>query len=129
MTNVLVKIYTNDGEMHFRGFHANLAELTMVMSHNLSVMDSELVPNAGGFPRILTHIYLATNVRENPGAFTAEYNKRELRSLSVGDVVSIGEAAWAVEPVGWKKLSTDEFREAIIWDDELNGIPDWAHSQ
>lgn len=40
-----------------------------------------------------------------PEALTRRYYHRELRSLSVGDVVAVGEAAFAVAGAGWKPIS------------------------
>ena len=126
MPTVLVKIYTNDGEGHFNGFDPEKAELTMVMSHNLACTDADLEFQPSGTLRLLDVIYKATNLRENPGEFTAEYNRRGLRSLSVGDVVVIGEQAWAVSGFGWKKITADQLNGAIIWDDELGRCPNGA---
>lgn len=42
-----------------------------------------------------------------------DYRAAGNRSLSVGDVVVLGETAWVVAPVGYERLSTDDLATAI----------------
>ena len=114
--NVPVKIYTNDGEDHFYGFKndwANNPELTLVLHVHIGWED----PFSGRFPfDLLNHIYHETNVGESELA--KWWRDKGLRSLSVGDVVVLGETgAFACENIGWKKITTEELENAIIADD------------
>lgn len=113
---VPVKIYTNDGEDHFMGFKndfANAPELTLV--HKFDYKAIQCIAN-GRFPfDVLEWVFEQTAIGET--AFAKEYRRKGLRSVSVGDVVVVGETAFACESVGWKKISTEELENAIIWDD------------
>jgi hypothetical protein len=42
-----------------------------------------------------------------------QYRADGNRSLSTGDVVVIGETAWAVEDFGWRRITTDQLLDAI----------------
>lgn len=115
--DVPVKIYTNDGEDHFMGFHnefANNPELTLVFKCELHWED----PFTGRFPfDVLDFVYDQTQAGLGTTVMAVQYDSLRLRSLSVGDVVSVGETAFACEAFGWKKISTEELENAIIWDD------------
>ena len=116
---MLIKIYLNDGEDHFFGFRnkfANSPELTMVYSFEVSEWP-------GVRPDIhaaLAWVFMEFNSGE--GKFANEYRAKRLRSLSVGDVVTIGETAWACESVGWSAVSSTDLNNAIIWDDEKESV-------
>jgi hypothetical protein len=118
---VKIKIYLNDGEDHFFGFvndFANNPELTMVYSFDISEMFPGVLADV---PAVLAWCFQEFNVGE--GKHAQEYRSRWLRSLSVGDVVVVGETAWACGHVGWTKITTEQLNNAIIWDDEVNGCP------
>lgn len=117
-----IKIYMNDGEDHFYGFKnkfANSPELTMV--HSLEI--SEMFPHVASereMLAVLEWVFQEFNIGEGPQA--QAYRAKMLRSVSVGDVVVIGETAWACESVGWTRITTEELNNSIIWDDEKQGI-------
>ncbi|UOW93377.1 hypothetical protein SEA_LABELLE_51 [Mycobacterium phage Labelle] len=117
-----IKIYLNDGEDHFFGFHnkfANRPELTMV--HSLETTDDfDGVLTEEKIFEILAWVFYEFNIGESQHA--KAYRAKLLRSLSVGDVVVVGETAWACESIGWKRLTTDELQAAIIWDDETESV-------
>jgi hypothetical protein len=48
--------------------------------------------------------------------WTEMYRATGYRSLSVGDVVVIGETAYAVSSLGWERITTDQLLDAIILD-------------
>ncbi|UVK59879.1 hypothetical protein SEA_ALEEMILY_139 [Gordonia phage Aleemily] len=59
--------------------------------------------------RVCNHAYHMFNAPEeflttDEGLLAVAYRERGLRSLSVGDVVVVGETAWACEPLGWKRV-------------------------
>jgi hypothetical protein len=45
--------------------------------------------------------------------WTEEYRANRNRSLSVGDVVTIGETAWAVARFGWDQISGEAITSAL----------------
>jgi hypothetical protein len=109
---VMVKIYTNDGEDHFYGFRndfANSPELTMVHKFDLEVPVIDV-------HQILDWCFTEFNVGD--GEHAKAYRAKRLRSLSVGDVVVVGESAWACESVNWSPVSAEELSNAIIAEDE-----------
>jgi hypothetical protein len=57
----------------------------------------------------LGEVFRDNNAVDGDEAFL-QYNKR---SLSVGDVVRIGDEWWAVEPVGWKSLTEQTVIQAL----------------
>jgi hypothetical protein len=127
-----IKIYLNDGEDHFFGFKndfANSPELTMV--HEFEITETEMAfVNCAWYNnsapvqimRILEWIFEELNIGEKTD-LAKQYRAKQLRSLSVGDVVAIGEMAFACESAGWEKITTEELNKAIIWDDTIGGLP------
>ena len=110
--DVPVKIYTNDGPDHWFGFLKSDPELTLVFKLNIGWED----PYTGRFPfDLLEFVFEQTNIGETD--FAKEYRAKQLRSVSVGDVVVVGETAFACESVGWKKITTEQLENAIINDD------------
>lgn len=122
-----VKIYLNDGEDHFFGFKnkfANSPELTMV--HEFEITETEIawVNSPLGHKAILSildWIFQELNIGEESELAT-QYRAKRLRSLSVGDVVVLGELAFSCDSAGWGKVTTEELNSAIIWDDTIKGI-------
>jgi hypothetical protein len=122
-----VKIYLNDGEDHFFGFKnqfANNPELTMV--HEFEISQTEMDWIYKRFSKdfvinVLEYVFEETNVGEE-SKLAQDYRGKRLRSLSVGDVVTVGETAWSVDSIGWGKVTTEELNSAIIWDDTIKGI-------
>jgi hypothetical protein len=53
---------------------------------------------------VLEQAFTTFNVGEDTRA--GEYRARGLRSLSKGDVVTIGEVAWACASTGWEQIAT-----------------------
>ena len=112
-----VKIFTNDGEDHFFGFDENKAELTLVFMFVLQVS----APDLEKFPKSsLEWLFQETAIGETTG-FAKLWRGKGLRSISVGDVVLLGETAFACESIGWKTISTDQLLSCIIADDTEEG--------
>lgn len=120
-----VKIYTNDGEHHYYGFDVKWAELTMVHSFDFPFEIGKEIFNREWMLKALDRIYmhLQAGVPIQIDQWATEYFGKQLRSLSVGDVIAFGETAWSVDDSGFTLLTTDHFKGTIIWDDELNGVP------
>lgn len=118
-----IKIYTNDGEGHYwRGFDPEHAELTMVMSTEISDFPGINPKDVKIVDRVLHYVFEETNIGTTSNLAVA-WRRKLLRSLSKGDVVVVGETAFACASVGWDKITTDELNGAIIWDDELGRCP------
>jgi hypothetical protein len=71
-------------------------------------------PACGHIDRLLRIILEQLNIDEPHADWAKEYRNGRSRSLSVGDVVIVGEQAFAVEPDGWKPVRVEAFQ---IWHD------------
>jgi hypothetical protein len=63
------------------------------------------IENAPGIAGILNQTFRELNIDFPETDWGKDYRHRGMRSLSVGDVVVIGELAYACERVGWKCVS------------------------
>lgn len=54
---------------------------------------------------VLNQAFEQLNIDYPTAEWAKEYRARRNRSLSVGDVVVVGEQAYACEPVGWKPVT------------------------
>ena len=66
--------------------------------------DAELV-QAGSANPALEQAFIQLNIDSPTEDWAKEYRANRYRSLSVGDVVVVGELAYACESVGWKSVS------------------------
>ena len=53
------------------------------------------------------------NVDHADTDWALRYRLAGYRSLSVGDVVTLAETAWACAPCGWTQLTTDQLSAAL----------------
>lgn len=58
-------------------------------------------------PQLLENIYMQLNLDEPTQEWAKAYRIARNRSLSVGDVVQVGETAWAVANMGFTQVSID----------------------
>lgn len=58
--------------------------------------------------------------------WATDYRAAGNRSLSVGDVVVLGETAWVVAPVGYDRVSTADLATAICGGSEESACPEEA---
>ncbi len=58
--------------------------------------------------------------------WAADYRAAGNRSLSVGDVVVLGETAWVVAPVGYARVGTADLATAICGPGEQSACPEEA---
>jgi len=65
------------------------------------------LPNCGHMEMLLMIVFEQLNIPEPTADWAIEYRAKRNRSLSVGDVVVIGEQAWACEPRDWKSVSVN----------------------
>lgn len=82
------------------------------------VLRFELPVPAGGPPSeaaitaTLETVFEQLNIDDPTESWALKYRLAGHRSLSVGDVVCIGETAWAVDISGWQTLTTAQLTAA-----------------
>jgi hypothetical protein len=112
MTYPTVTVYLNTAHDSFLGFNrAAPARLQLAASFYLELDDHQPASNA--LKRALAHVFEQLNIDHPSAAWAQHYRLAGRRSLSVGDVVVIGETAWAVASVGWDPISADDLAAAI----------------
>ncbi|QXN74357.1 hypothetical protein SEA_CAFASSO_142 [Gordonia phage Cafasso] len=94
-----VVIYHNRSRDNFRGYQDD-HRLVRVFDYQTKLRSPEA---------ICEHAFMVFNAPEetleiDDFLLAVGYRERELRSLSVGDVVVIGETAWACDRIGWKHV-------------------------
>ncbi|QEN17626.1 hypothetical protein ACRDU6_00445 (plasmid) [Mycolicibacterium sp. ELW1] len=105
-------VYLNDAEASFLGFNrAAPARLRAAATFNLAIPTGTR-PHQTAIGAALEHIFDELNC-EPTASWAVGWRHAGHRSLSVGDVVVIGETAWAVASVGWNPVSADELAAAI----------------
>jgi len=116
-----IKVYLNEDENGFFGFHTNkFSQFPATPALRLAV-SFDLDERVTGDPKdnvklILSSVFEQLNIGGDliPASdYTVEYRANRNRSLSVGDVVIVGESAYAVASFGWDPVSTDELVAAI----------------
>jgi hypothetical protein len=121
------KVYLNEARGSFFGFKtptdrgslADDPELIMCMKFDVPDHFANVTPYMDiDYPDGLDHVFKELNVDYPLTDWAKDYRERRLRSLSVGDVVVLGETAWAVESCGWRRITTDELQSAIIEEKE-----------
>lgn len=59
-------------------------------------------------PIYLGYIFMQLNVDEPCEMWAVRYRQQRNRSLSVGDVIVVGEVAYGVDRVGFERISLDQ---------------------
>jgi hypothetical protein len=62
-------------------------------------------PACGSMERLLSTVLEQLTTDDPRAEWAVQYRTQYNRSLSVGDVVVVGETAWAVEPFGWRPVT------------------------
>lgn len=105
-------VYLNEAPGSFLGFNrAAPARLRAAATFNLPI-PTDTRPHQTAISAALEHIFDELNC-EPTTTWAIGWRNARFRSLSVGDVVVIGETAWAVASVGWNPVFTDELTAAI----------------
>ncbi len=107
MIDLITTVYLNTADLSLRGFDvAEPARLEAAASFTLP-FDGRPTPEA--VKAALETVFEQLNI-----GFDQPWSKDWTgRCLSVGDVVVIGETAWAVAPRGWTALTADQLSDAI----------------
>lgn len=106
-----VSVYLNEGHYHFDGFDPRTAELSKAIDFDTVISDS--LPYDQAITRTLELVFHQLNVDDPDREWAQLYRRNRHRSLSVGDVVTLGETAWSVASVGWEPVSTSDLTGAI----------------
>ncbi|OSC20882.1 hypothetical protein B8W69_28790 [Mycobacterium vulneris] len=112
MAHISTTVYLNQGVDHFLGFDVHApARLHQAARFDLEILDQ--APSAAAVPGALEIIFEQLNIARPQHPWALRYRLAGHRSLSVGDVVVLGETAWACASVGWTPISADQLRAAI----------------
>lgn len=101
-----VTILHNTGPDHYSGYKYG-DPLTVVAEYDVAAVEADI-------PNVLEDAFTIFNVGDDP-AFTrgqpyelaVQYRKRGNRSLSVGDVIWLDTAAYAVDRIGFKNVKIE----------------------
>lgn len=112
MPNITTVVYLNDGDDHFSGFNRYApAKLREAARFDLEILDH--VPTQHVIPGALEIVFEQLNIPSPHHSWAIAYRRAGQRSLSVGDVVVIGETAWACASSGWDLLTADQLHAAL----------------
>jgi hypothetical protein len=103
MTTLHTTVYLNHPAGRWFGFNPASAVLRCAATFDLELADHLRGPALVEAARDV--VFEQLNIEEPEQIWALSYRLAGHRSLSVGDVVVIGETAWTVEPIGWKPLA------------------------
>jgi hypothetical protein len=108
---IATTVYLNHALSHLVGFGAaGPAELRAAASFTLDMAGR---PHQDHIKAALETVFDQLNIDEPATTWALGYRNSGLRSLSVGDVVVIGETAWACAASGWDLLTAEQLHAAI----------------
>ena len=112
MPHITTTVYLNDGAARLLGFNTYaLAQLRQAAHFDLQILDHARAEYVA--PGALEIVFEQLNIPHPQHAWAVDYHRAGHRNLSVGDVVVLGETAWACAEVGWTPISADELRTAL----------------
>lgn len=103
MTTLHTTVYLNHAHAPFFGFDETTAQLRIAQSFDLELHDH--LTGSAVVDAALNVVFEQLNIDDPEHIWALRYRLAGHRSLSVGDVVVIGETAWVVAPIGWKPIS------------------------
>jgi hypothetical protein len=111
MTHELITtVYLNDPPQ-FLGFNRGGAAKLFAAAGFTTTLEGEA--SATEIKVVLEKVFDQLNIDDPDKPWAIAYREASNRSLSVGDVVVIGETAWAVGPRGWDLITADQLHDAI----------------
>jgi hypothetical protein len=111
MNDVITTVYLNEAPSQSLGFgRFEPAKLVTAAQFPLTFTGQ---PSNETIKAALELVFEQLNIDTPDQPWALKYRLDRRRSLSVGDVVVIGETAWACAPVGWDALSTDQLTAAL----------------
>ena len=111
MPNITTVVYLNDGDDHFSGFNRYAPPNCAKPPGSTSKSSSRAYPARD--PGALEIVFEQLNIPSPHHSWAIAYRRAGQRSLSVGDVVVIGETAWACASSGWDLLTADQLHAAL----------------
>jgi hypothetical protein len=112
MTTVTAAIYLNHGPDNFREFTPGQAQLSQAGQFELTLAQHHTCRRHLG-TAALELIFEQLNIEGPEHPWAIAYRQVGHRSLSVGDVAVIGEAAFACASAGWTPISADDLAAAL----------------
>lgn len=103
MTTLHTTVYLNHAHARFFGFNETTAQLRIAGSFDLEL--AEPLTGPALVDTALDVVFEQPNIDDPEHPWALRYRLAGHRSLSVGDVVVIGDTAWVVAPIGWKPIS------------------------
>lgn len=113
---VTVTVCLNDNTDFFTGFDITASKLRRVVA-----FDVESPCDADGFEGLRNEVFRQLNIDDPDKPWAQLYRAGRNRSLSVGDVIVVGESSWAVAPIGWTHLSGTDVAAAMARHPEGGG--------
>lgn len=104
-------MYLNQGAYQSHGFgELAPAKLAAATAFTLTLTGQ---PSAEDVKGLLELIFEQLNIADPDQPWAHKYRLAGHRSLRVGDVVVIGETAWACASSGWKLLTAERLHDAL----------------
>ena len=103
-----VTVYLNDRTDFFTGFDATTAQLREATRFQVNAPSTSVELN-----HVLSSVFEQLNIDAPTTSWARSYREQRHRSLSVGDVVVVGETAWAVARLGWDEIAGDALAAGI----------------
>ena len=114
MTNrVDTTIYLNEAPNSFLGFNRINPASCAAPPRSNCPYPTGTRPQRSAIDAALAQVFEQLNIDTPTAAWAQQYRAAGNRSLSVGDVVAIGETAWAVASFGWTPVSAEQLSAAI----------------
>ena len=108
---LITTVYLNEGAHQFHGFGVLApAKLAAAAGFTLTVSGQ---PSTEQVKACLETVFEQLNIDDPDQPWALKYRLAGHRSLSVGDVVVIGETAWACAPSGWDLLTAEQLHAAL----------------
>lgn len=108
---LITTVYLNEPASQLAGF-GKLAPATLYAAASFTLAVSG-PPNAEQIKAELRKVFEQLNIDDPEQPWAIQYQRDVHRAFSVGDVVVIGETAWACAPTGWDLLTADQLHDAI----------------
>jgi hypothetical protein len=111
MYELVTTVYLNNAHLQSLGFgHFEPAKLYAAAGFSLTVAGQ---PSTEQVKAALELVFEQLNIDDPDQPWALTYRLAGHRSLSVGDVVVIGETAWACEASGWDLLTAEQLHAAL----------------
>ncbi len=108
-----MKVYVNHADDAFRGFKADTARLDRAVVDHVILDETKSNPIIAALEDVFEQLNVGGDLVEAK-AYTTRYREYGNRSLSVGDVVVLGETAWAVGRFGWDQISGEDVHQGML---------------